>query len=166
LRLRGQLEEAIGAYTRVLAIEPEHERACFNLATLLESTGRLSGAVDYYRRALSLKQNEPSTMVRLAWILATAGDASVRNPADAIRLAEAALAQFGDTDPVALDVLAAAYAAAGRFDLAVKNDDRALAAVKASPTPRLAADDIRYRLELYRRRQPYRMPAAGPPLEK
>lgn len=163
LKLRGRLNEAIAAYTRVLALEPEHERSCFNLATVLESTGRHRAAADYYRRALALKHDEPSTMVRLAWILATAPDASVRNPADAVRLVQGAVARVGDADAVALDVLAAAHAAAGSFDLAVSNAQRALAILSTSPTPLLATDDVRHRLDLYRRRQTYRLPTVQPP---
>jgi hypothetical protein len=53
-------------------------------------------------------------------VLATCNDSQHRNPAEAVRLAEAARELTGGTDASVLDTLAAAYADAGRIDDAVR----------------------------------------------
>jgi hypothetical protein len=82
----------------------------------------------------------------------------VRAPAAAIRVAEAARVE-GSAPPELLDALAAAYAAAGRFDDAVRTASEAQA-LAAGRDPALAAG-LRARLELYRARRPYVAPPRG-----
>ena len=54
---------------------------------------------------------------------------------------------------VVLDVLAAAFAAAGRFDQAVTTAENALTLATAAKDDRTG--QIRQRLELYRQRRPF-----------
>jgi len=54
-----------------------------------------------------------------------------------------------------LDALAAAYASAGRFDEAVATVERGIAVATAAGLD-AAASQLRQRLILYQRRQPYR----------
>lgn len=90
----------------------------------------------------------------LAWLLATSPDPSIRRPADAVRFAERA-AEFSDgTAPGVLDTLAAAYASAGRFDEALRAQERALALAREVGEPTLAAD-FEGRLRLYRAGRDY-----------
>jgi hypothetical protein len=56
-----------------------------------------------------------------------------------------------------LDALAAAYASAGRFADAVASEQAALDLVEAAGATAAAAP-IRVRLELYRRKKPFRTP--------
>lgn len=154
LRLSGRSDGAIDAYMKTLAIDPTHERACFNLGIVLEARGRYSEAVDSYRRALALNPGGAAPMTRLAWILATAPDMAVRNPTEAVELAEEARARARRDDPVLLDTLAAAYAAAGRFELAIAAAERALAVLGMEPAGSLA-EEIQGRLGLYRDRRTY-----------
>jgi tetratricopeptide (TPR) repeat protein len=158
LQKLGRLDEAIEQYARAATIAPSGVVPQFNLANALAARGRIAEAAAAYERVLALDADHERTMVQLAWILATAPDASVRNPAKALTLALGAAERTGGTDASTLDVLAAAHAAAGHFDLAVANEQRALAIVSTSPTSGAAADDMRHRLDLYRRRQPYRAP--------
>ena len=88
----------------------------------------------------------------LAWRLATAPDASLRNGAEAVTLAQYASTRRGDEGANELDTLAAAYAEAGRFEDAVAAAERALALAQGSPVaPAIAA-----RLEMFRRGEAYR----------
>ena len=82
-----------------------------------KSTGRDAFVVTDYMAA---------RMIELGWIRATHPDARVRDARQAVSLAERARARASVKDPTALDVLAAAYAAAGRFDDAVVNARSAL----------------------------------------
>jgi hypothetical protein len=104
---------------------------------------------------LALKPDEPAILLRLAWILATAPSGNITNSVEAVKLAERAVT-LGDqrNEPGTLDILAAAYAAAGRFDLAVHTAESALAAAAGKRLDRLYAD-IRTRLELYRAHKTY-----------
>ena len=63
----------------------------------------------------------------LAWVLAAAPEASVRNPGVAQSLAERAVTLTAMADAGALDVLAAAQAANQDFDGAIRTADAALA---------------------------------------
>jgi hypothetical protein len=91
----------------------------------------------------------------LAWTLATHPDDKVRDPARAVMLSERAAEVTGNQDAGVLDTLAAAYAAAGRFDDAVRIAEAALPLASTEKTGRLA-EGIRGRLVLYRRSTPYR----------
>ena len=90
----------------------------------------------------------------LASVLAAAPDASIRDPADAVRLAERAVALTLRRDANTLDVLAVAHAAAGDFDRAVAVADEALA---LNPSPALAAM-VRAHRALFARRESYVSP--------
>jgi len=150
LRLRGRFTAAVDAYAGILAIDPDHPAARFTLATTLEALGRYDQAALHYRRALLLNPNDRAVMVQLAWILAAAPTASLRDPASAVVLAESALSQAGP-EPAILDVLAASYAASGRFDLAIANSERALRGHLSEEQ----ATELRKRLTLYRQRRAY-----------
>lgn len=85
--------------------------------------------------------------------MATATDPKRRNGAEAIRLAQQAVADRADA--YRLDTLAAAYAEAGEFDNAVREQQRAIEMLKQEGALDMVPD-IEGRLALYRRRQPYR----------
>jgi tetratricopeptide (TPR) repeat protein len=90
-----------------------------------------------------------------AWFLATVPDAALRDGGRAVRYAREAL----DLSPVPVasyfDTLAAAYAAQGRFDMAVPAQERALLMAMDRAYPETVLGKWRQRLELYRNKQPY-----------
>jgi hypothetical protein len=114
------------------------------------SRGELEQAEAAYRRALA-QRRDPTVLNNLAWILAVQGDGEAR-AREAVAFAEEAAARFGTRDAEALDTLAAAYAAAGRYDEAVQVAERALRQVG----PGELAGALAARLDLYRARRPYR----------
>lgn len=63
--------------------------------------------------------------------------------------------QTGNHDLAALDILASAYAEAGRFDEAVAAASQALL-LPVPPGQTALAEEIRRRLELYRKRTSWR----------
>jgi len=95
-----------------------------------------------------------SRLNSLAWILATHSQDNIRNPAEAIRLAERACELTNQKDAGFLDTLAAAYAAAGRFDDAVATAEKAVQ-LTASGDNKQRHDTIKSRLQLYKAHQPY-----------
>jgi len=155
LELQGRTTEAREHFERAIATRPDHFDARINLAQLLSSAGDAREAVDAFRSALALRGDDPRALSGLAWIRATARDESLRDAGEAVRLAERAAGTTGRRDISVLDALAAAYASAGRFaEATTAARDGINLATAAGLTA--AASQLRDRLTLYERRQPYR----------
>ena len=126
LRRQGELGAAIAEYQKVVAAPPFDSRSQQRLAAMLGEANRIPEAVVHYRRALELSPDSLEALNALAWILATSPDPGVRNPAEALRLAEHANHLTGGDDPMVLRILAAGYASAGRFSEASSAAQRGL----------------------------------------
>jgi tetratricopeptide (TPR) repeat protein len=148
------VNEALTVYSRAADIDPTYADAHFAIGLLRVAQHRPVTAIASFRRALELRRDWPAVQVQLAWILATASDASVRNAKEALLLAEGAVRFTQRQDARTLDVLAASLAANGDFDRAVGAAESALAALPPDGDPARAAG-IRRRLELYRDRKTY-----------
>jgi tetratricopeptide (TPR) repeat protein len=155
LRLQGKPTEAIRHFRQALLIAPDEGDALYNLASTLTLEGELVEAIAYYRRAVQVQPDAPEAQAELAWLLSTDPDPMIRNPAEAVGLAERASRLTNRKDAGVLDVLAAAYAAAGRFDEARATAGAALALL---PIQSERAASIRQRLDLYVKGRPYRRP--------
>jgi Flp pilus assembly protein TadD len=119
------------------------------LGTSAQLLGRDADAVREYRAALERDPDLISVANNLAWVLAASRDVSLRDPDEAVRLAELALEKREIPDPGFLDTLAVSYAADGRFDDAVRTATRA--AELAEQTGQAAtAKEIRGRIPLFR----------------
>jgi tetratricopeptide (TPR) repeat protein len=115
---------------------------------------RSADAAHFFERALAVDPSSVELMNNLAWVRATAPDADVLDPVAAVQLAERALSIAGRGDPALLDTLAAGYAAAGRFDEAVKTAEAAGSLARREGLAALAAD-LDSRAALYRSATPY-----------
>ena len=151
---RGNSGDALRHFREALRLDPSNAEANYNVGSMLRARGDLAGALVRFRQALQLKPDWLPAVASLAWLLATAPDAALRDADQAIQFAERAADLTGRQDASAADVLAAAYAEAGQFDRAIA---AAQLALTMKPDPPLAAA-IRRRLELYRQHQPYRSP--------
>jgi Flp pilus assembly protein TadD len=149
----GEAEGAIAEYERVLQLDSAHVSAAHNLAMLLVGRHSFSRAANVLETAVNVT-NHPALMQRLSWLLATAPEPDVRDGPEAVRLAEH-LAERTQANAQVLDTLAAAYAEAGIFNLAVEAASRAIQLASQNETSDLA-DEIRARRELYRAGQAYR----------
>ena len=152
-----KFDEAISHYQQALETEPDFAPAHYHLAVVQMRIDKLDEALKHFREAIRLTKNPPWYFLHgLAWILAAHPDPQVRDANEAIQLAKQAQAlTFTESDDIrVLDTLAAAYAATGRFELAVSTVQKALAL--ASPTAQNAITiQIRRRLELYRQEKQY-----------
>lgn len=151
LLARGNVVDALSRFREAARLDPSNASAHYNIAAVERAQGNLAEAVEHLRHVVRLWPEATQPAAELAWVLATAPD-KVGDAAEAVALAERAVAIDGGRDPRLLDVLAAAQAANGRFDLAVANCE---AALRLGPPPGLA-DAIRARLVLYRRQEPVR----------
>jgi Flp pilus assembly protein TadD len=127
----------------------------------LASQGRTSEAIVEYRQALRLKPNWPLPLSRLAWTLATCRDANIRNGGEAVQLGERLGQATGYQQAESLDILAAAYAEAGRFSDAIRSAEQALALANTARQTNLAPR-IRERLDLYQAGHPYHEDSGSP----
>ncbi|BCS96606.1 hypothetical protein DSLASN_22380 [Desulfoluna limicola] len=100
----------------------------------------------------ALKEKNRASFVAtndLSWILATCADESYRDSKRALELAET-LVQSGGTNPNALDTLAAAYAANGLFEKAIRAQEDAIEKLVEKGDTELVSS-FRDRLELYKK---------------
>jgi arylsulfatase A-like enzyme/tetratricopeptide (TPR) repeat protein len=147
---QGNRNEALRSLVRARELEPGNPTAAYHLGRALARAGRSEEALSHLAAATELRPDWHPPRSELAWMLATHPDPEVRAPGRAVQLAERSVELTGSRDVRALDVLAAAYAAAGEFDLAVRAAEAALEL--AEPKVREA---IRARLQLYRSGRPF-----------
>jgi len=150
----GRFREARSHLEQALSIGLESEEVHVALATLALRRREPEPAVRHFRDALRLNPDHPSAANNLAWLLATSGSDRVRDPAESIRIAEAMLVTAGGSNPAVLDTIAAAYAAAGRFEAAVRTATDAARLAREAGDGALA-EEIEGRLALYRSGRPY-----------
>jgi tetratricopeptide (TPR) repeat protein len=132
-----------------------YPEAHYNLGVALANQGRISEAIAQYRETLRLKPDWPPALSRLAWILATDRNASLRNGAEAVQSAERLCEITGHRQDDALDALAAAYAEVGRFSDAIQVAQKAVELANAAGHRDLAGH-IQERLKSYQAGSPYR----------
>ena len=147
---KGDLLRAERELNEAIRLRPDYAEAYFNLGHAAVRDRRLADAAGHFRKAATLKDDWVVALTTAAWVLSTAGDGTVRAPAEALPFAERAVRLTGRRDARALDVLAVAYASAGRFDdaVAAAREARALA------DPALARD-IAARLAMFERREAF-----------
>lgn len=147
----GRLDEAIQHYGKALEIAPAYIEAHYNLGDALYSQGRTAEALTHWREVLRSMPDSLVVMNRVARVLAVSPDASVRNGAEAVVLAERAAGLTGRREPAILETLAAAYAEVGRFADAAETARRALSLATGEDEQRMAAD-LRAQLAIYEAR--------------
>ena len=119
---------------------------------------RAEGNYDAYlkvcRQAVTANPKDADSYNKLAWLLATCPDASIRNGKEAIQDATKACELSGWKIQSFIDTLAAAYAESGDFKQAVAFEEKALgtgAALESAEQKRMQE-----RLSLYQQSQPFR----------
>ena len=147
----GRVQPALASFRNAARIDPQLAEAHLNVGLISRSLGDYSEAVTRFRRVLELNPNWVTAISSLASVLAAAPEPSVRNPAEAVRLADRAVALTQRRDASTLDVLAVAHAAAGDFNRAIAVADEALGLTP----PDALAEMIRSHRELFARGEAY-----------
>lgn len=104
--------------------------------------------------AIHIDPSDTTSLNDLAWLLATAPEARVRNPHRAVSLAQKCCGLSHWTNAYSIDTLAAAYAAAGNFGQAVRYQQLAMQALNKSDRAEQLAS-MQDRLKLYSNHQTY-----------
>jgi pentatricopeptide repeat protein len=155
LQVGGDRDAALAAYETALQLDPTLVMAHQNAGIALLDAQRFAAAAEHFSAGLKLDPDHVGTLTNLAWLRATCPDSTLRDGAAAVREAEKAARLTQRRDPEVLDVLAAAYAEAGRFDdaLAVLQElHRRVAGDTRAPLARL--EKCR---RLYMEHRPYRI---------
>jgi tetratricopeptide (TPR) repeat protein len=149
----GQIELALADADAAIRLVPSNADAYGVRGKFREDAGDYRLALADYEQAVRLAPDEPLVLNDLAWLLATAPDAQLRDGRRALSTALRAVEIEEAKEWDSIDTLAAAFAEAGKFSEAVKSQNEAI---------RLAPPDeqstLRSRLELYQAGKPYRLP--------
>ena len=157
---QGHADQAMPELQRAVAIRPHFASAEEALASTCEALGQYPAAAAHWRKAHAIDIGRTTPILGLAWLLATAPDASVRNGKEALEWARSASNLAPPNDPGMLDTLAAAYAEDGQFARATDTATQALAQAQAQGSTGLAVA-IRLRLQLYKSGKPYHAPSTA-----
>jgi tetratricopeptide (TPR) repeat protein len=151
----GKPNEAIKYLNKALQTNIDQGDVYENLGVAYMQLDKNEPAKQNLARAVELEPNNINTLNNLAWLLATAGDASAQDANRAVEFARRACELTGYKKPDLMDTLAVAYAAAGRFEDAVKTANKAIDIARAGNQEDLA-NEIQSRMKLYQAGQPYR----------
>jgi len=149
MQIQGRFDEAISYHRKSLQLEPEVAITHKLLGNALAAKGEIEEALSNYQQALRLDPNYVEPMDQMARILCTHPDQKLRDVKKAIELAERAAVLTEYKDAKVLDTLAAAYAAAGRFEQAIETTQKALELASAGQDV-LLTEHIRSQLESYK----------------
>jgi Flp pilus assembly protein TadD len=122
----GDRTNAVEHLGKAVALVAGNAKAHANLATALMAEGRAADAIVHYQKALDLQPHYLEAEGGLAWALATAPEALVRNGARAVELAQEANTLAHENNPLVMRILAAAYAEDNRFAEAIDTAQQAL----------------------------------------
>ena len=151
----GRINEAMADWEKTLQIRPDDADAHTCLGNALLRRGSVKEAIAQYENAIALAPEDPHSRINMAWVLATAPDASIRDGIKAVEFAQQAMELSGGNDPKFLRTLAAAYAESGRFSEAITTARQAMMTATVQGKAGLA--HVLYGdVELYRANVPLR----------
>jgi Flp pilus assembly protein TadD len=148
-------DEAIFHYENALGLKPNYGQAHYGMAVALVEIGRPREAIDHLEKAIDVNPSWPAPAVKMAWILATSPDSTVRNGETAVRMAQWACEATRYQAPMALDALAAGYAEVGRFDQAVLLIEKAIEITRSAGLSE-ETEGLARRKEVYQSGKPFR----------
>jgi tetratricopeptide (TPR) repeat protein len=151
---QGKLDPAVEQFTEALRLKPDYLTARVSLANSLLALGQVWPAIGQYYKILEFEPNNIDALNNLGWFLATTEGTNISNSAEAVKFAQRACELTKYEQAELLDTLAAAYAAAGKFNEAIETAERAVKSAEAAGKKELAVE-IQKRLEFYKAGQPY-----------
>lgn len=149
----GNAAAALADLETVLRLDRNNNDALRLRGKLREEARDYKGALADYQEAARLVPDDAWTLDNLAWVLATAPDARLRDGQKSLKTARQAVKLDGGKVWNSLDTLAAAYAEMGMFAEAERSEKDAIKLAPQDERPELQS-----RLELYRAKQRYRLP--------
>ena len=151
----GQPAEAIPQFERAVALAPDSTEDRYYLGKALVLSGHGAEGLDQWKQALARDPDYLQLLNDMAWVLSTSTDDSLRNGAEALRLAGHAVDLTHENDPALLGTLAAANAGIGHFDKAIELELRAADLADQQGNPELGKS-LRERLKVFQSKTPIR----------
>ncbi|MHC4911408.1 MAG: tetratricopeptide repeat protein, partial [Planctomycetota bacterium] len=140
LYLQGDRDSAAEQFVQALRLKPDYLTARVKLARTLAEMGETRYAVDHFYKVLELQPDNIEILTHLAWLLAASEDTAIHDPAAAVKLAQQARELTNYEHIGALDTLAVAYAATGKFPQAIETAQKALQLAVAAGKEDLARE--------------------------
>jgi Flp pilus assembly protein TadD/uncharacterized membrane protein YhaH (DUF805 family) len=153
LLAQSRIEEAEREARAAVQLAPSSTLARDALALALARGGKVGEAIAEWNAIIAVGQGDADSTTHLAWYLASAEDASLRNPKRAAAAARSAATATKAKEVGPLDALALALAAEGQFDQAITVAQNALDLAKQRG--HVVAPAIERRLASYKQ---HRMP--------
>jgi Tfp pilus assembly protein PilF len=151
---RKQFDDAMVYLHKTMEIKPDNPRVHYYMGALFQTQLKFKEAIQAYEKTLQLDPDFTAAMNNLAWLLATTPDDEIRNPVEAVRLAEKGCKLTSFKDLNMLDTLAAAFASVNQFKEAIEMAQKALDLAIAEGQKNKAGQ-IAERLQLYRASKSY-----------
>jgi protein O-mannosyl-transferase len=158
LAQKGQVDEAIAEYQKALAINPNNADLYDNLGIAEFQKGEMDVAIIQFQKALVVQPDyvtAQNNLARIAWVLATSSNPSLRNGTKAVELAQQIDQLTGGSNPMMAATVAAAYAETGKFTEAISNAQRALQLASSQNNAALMAA-LQAQLKCYQTGSPFR----------
>ena len=122
---QGKFAEADKYLTKELESNPSFVEMMLSLTDKLLEKGQIRFAYSNYLKMLEINHESADVLNSLAWFEGTSNINGIRNPQQALDHALKACKLTDFSNYEALDTLAVAYAAVGKFDMAVKTAEKA-----------------------------------------
>jgi tetratricopeptide (TPR) repeat protein len=158
----GRIEDALSNYRKAIEMNANDYITRYRAGYCFQELGYSRDAIYFYRQALKVKPDLLQALDKLAWILATSPDSDVRNPSEALRLAEKAGQMTAFNDYRILNTLAAAYASQTQFSTAVEVLHKAITLAQTNNDVE-SVRQFTLEMNLYQQNQAYLEPSAASP---
>lgn len=151
---RGEFQQAVDDGNAALVVDPDAAQAHYIRGLAYEVMGKYGHAITDYQLAARADKQNAEYHVRLAWLLAGAPDARLRDGKVALNHAMRASALTEAKEPQHLEAMAAAYAETGDFESALKWEKKALDLL----TDARKVSACRSLIARYKAKEPFRFP--------
>ena len=147
-----QFDRAVDDYRRAVELATDHAIYLTDLADACQFLGRWEEAAEAYRAALAIDTHYVRAYQNVAWLMATCPEPRLRNHELALSAAKRVFELSDQRTVEAVDTLAAANAALGRHEEAIKLQAEAIELASRDPNrPAAELQELQLRLEIYQR---------------
>ena len=154
-------DDAIKNLEKSLELKPKNPHPYYYLAKSYEKLENYSEALKLYEKSLLYEPNSYFTLNAVSWLLSTCPDEKYRNGTQAVIYAERLNDFTKGQNSMYLDTLAAAYAESGKFEDAVKTQEKGLNYLIRSSADKSVIEEFKVRLSSYKNKKPWRSVFSG-----